>query len=168
MGGGPLFFLKHKNENIMYCTIEDLLKDIDKNLLIDLVNDENRLYLNINLTNADDDCAVRINEQIAAASIEIDGYIANRYVIPFDEVPDRLKQMAKDITIYNCYKRRHRLDMPDSIISIYKMRVDELKGMQKGTVSLGMPGKDEGMSAEVKVNKKPEDREFGKDLLSGY
>jgi phage gp36-like protein len=152
----------------MYCTIEDLLKDIDKNLLIDLVNDENRSYLSVDLSQPDDICSARLNGQISAAGIEIDGYIASRYIIPFDETPARLTQIAKDITIYNCYKRRHRLDMPDSIVSIYKSRVEELKGIQKGTISLGLPGKSEEMSSEVKVNKRPEDREFGKDLLSGY
>lgn len=152
----------------MYCTIEDLLKDIDKKLLIDLVNDENRAYLSIDLSLPDDICAERINGQISSAGIEIDGYIASRYTVPFDEVPERLKQIAKDIAIYNCYKRRHRLDMPESIASIYRMRVEELKGIQKGAVSLGLPGKGEQMSSEVKTNKKREDRMFDKDFLSGY
>lgn len=152
----------------MYSTIPDLLKDVSKNELVDLVNDENRDYSLVDLNVPEDFCTARILEQISSADAEIDGYIGSRYKLPLSTIPSRLVQISKDIAIYNSYKRRHRLDMPDSIVSIYKMRIDELKGIQKGTVSLDVPEQPQSMASEIKVNKKAEDRIFNKDLMSRF
>jgi phage gp36-like protein len=153
----------------MYSSIDDLLKDMNKSELLDLVNDETRAYADIDLTDEADACAVRITEQISAADSEIDGYIGSRYTLPIVTVPERLMQISKDIAIYNCYKRRHRQDMSDSVVSIYKMRIDELKGIQKGTVSLDVPEQPQA-SAEggIKTNKTASSKFFNDDLMAGY
>jgi phage gp36-like protein len=145
----------------MYCTIEDLIKETDKNLLIDLVNDENEPQENINLLDENDIRSQRIREQILNADEEINAYLRQRYKLPLTNVPSLLKSISKDITIYNLYKRRHRLDMPESIVNIYKDKVKLLEKIQNGMVRLGIEeDNQEKNNTFFKTNKKPEDRIF--------
>jgi len=152
----------------MYCTIEDILKELDKLLLIELVNDENKSPDEIDLEDEESNCVIRINEQIKNASDEIDGYLAGKYPTPLSIVPNLIKLVCKDIAIYNLYKRRHRLDMPESITQIYNYRVKLLDQIQKGNVQLGLSPNPTTGENVIKINKIPEDRLFGKDVLDTF
>ena len=152
----------------MYCEIPDITKDLDESILIDLINDENRETSEIDLTNSEDVATARAIEQIVAADTEIDTYLRARYSLPLSSTPDRLKQISKDITIYNLYKRRHTLDMPESIVELYKMRIKELRDIQKGIVDLGVENEPQLQSDEVKTNKDSDDKLFTDDVLDNY
>lgn len=119
----------------MYCTIADILEDIDRNELIKLVDDENRSGL-VNLDDANDYATKRIIAAIDNSSEQIDGALRGRYTLPLASIPKRLTQICKDIAIYNLYKRRFRLDMPESINQIYKNCISELDKIRKGAVTL--------------------------------
>jgi phage gp36-like protein len=43
---------------------------------------------------------------LARAAAEIDAYLAGRYVVPFNPVPERVKSLAVDLAIYHLYSRR--------------------------------------------------------------
>ncbi|CAG0979983.1 hypothetical protein ANAEL_01688 [Anaerolineales bacterium] len=150
----------------LYATISDILSDIDSELLIQLVNDENTT---VDLEDDDDPAVVRINQQITTAGDEIDGYIRAHHALPLDPVPGLIRQICVDIAIYNLYKRRHRLDMPESIVNIYRDKVKLLEAIQKGVVTIGASGTPAaGESAGVRVNKTDDDRIFGRDVLDAY
>ncbi len=150
----------------LYATISDILSDIDSELLIQLVNDENTT---VDLEDDDDPAVVRINQQITTAGDEIDGYIRAHHSLPLDPVPGLIRQICVDIAIYNLYKRRHRLDMPESIVNIYRDKVKLLEAIQKGVVTIGTSGTPAaGESAGVRVNKTDDDRIFGRDVLDAY
>lgn len=152
--------------NLLYATITDILSDIDSELLIQLVNDENTT---VDLEDDDDPAVIRINQQITAASDEIDGYVRAHHTVPLDPVPGLIRQICVDIAIYNLYKRRHRLDMPESIVSIYRDKVKLLEAIQKGVVTIGVSQTPAaGEVAGVRVNKTDADQMFGKDVLDGY
>lgn len=153
----------------MYCSIDDILKDFSKTDLIQLANDENRSESSIDLNNASDACTIRILEQIQAADDEIDGYLRSKYTLPLVSVPQRIRQLSKDISIYNVYKRRHRLDMPDTLVGLYKMAVSELDQIRKGFVSLESNSPSETIEAsEIRCNKTQKDKIFNSSLLGSY
>lgn len=144
----------------MYCEVADILNDLSKDELISLLNDENRQKSAIDLTDEQDLVVFRCNEQISISGNEIDGYLRSRYSMPLSPVPARIKQICKDIAIYNCYKRRMRLDMPESIVRIYGERIKELINIQKGLINLEVTPPDD--NAEIIINKTESDRIFSK------
>lgn len=145
----------------MYCSITDIVKDLSEAELILLVNDENLILTS--LSEAPPEIIERIEEQIKAAESEINGYIGGRYNLPLAEVPDRINQICKDISIYNLYKRRHRLNMAESIVEIYKQCRAELSKIQSGLITLS----DVGPPVYV-TNKKESDKYFDKEKLDQY
>jgi len=145
-----------------------------------LVNDENRLTEMpeledgeeepdvVDLADADDLCSVRITEQINSAGDEIDGYLRSRYPLPLITVPNLIKTICTEISIYNLYKRRHRLEMPDSIMSIYKSAVQKLKDIQKEIIDPGITVEEDAIVAKITVNKTDSDKLFSKDNLDRF
>lgn len=143
------------------------MKDLDESQLVELSDDENRGESTIDFSDETDPATVRVLEQIDSASEEIDGYLRSAYSLPFTEVPERVKQICKDISIYNLYKRRQRTDMPESLTSIYKARITELKDIQKGIISLGIESTQTDTS-EFHTNKTEDDKVFTKDVLGKF
>ncbi len=152
----------------MYCSINDILKDIDEAELIRLADDENRGEA-VDLSDANEPAVIRINEQINAADDEIDGYLRAAYSLPFDKTPERIKQISKDISIYNLYKRRYRMDMPESVNQIYKQRLDELKAIGSGKILLDITQTEANeQPSQFHSNKTDADKIFTKDLLGKF
>lgn len=153
----------------MYSSLSDIEKDIDRDLIIQLTNDENRSVEDISFSDPSDPVIGRINEAISDADDEINGYLRSLYSLPLETVPKRIKKLSKGIAIYNIYKRRHRLDMPQSLIDDYKNMVRELEKMQQGKIQLEieMMTSVEG-SGNLRSNKSSSDRIFSKDKLSSY
>jgi phage gp36-like protein len=153
-----------------YSTIDSILKNISSDELILNVNDENRESAVIDLTDPADKCRIRVEEQIKAAAVECNGYIISRYTIPFAVVPDLLIEISDDITIFNLYKRRLKLDMPESLERNYKNRIAQLRDIQKSVINLGVAEQQEssGMASEARVNKTTDDRIFSSGLLTKF
>ncbi len=150
----------------MYSTIQDILKDLDESEVLLLINDGNGDVDEIDLTDSQDTASLRVIEQIKAADDEIDSYLRSRYPKPFTEVPERIRQISKDIAIYNLYKRRHRLDMPESIVAIYKSRIADLEKIQKGVINPIIEPDQPGIQG--KVNKTESDKIFSSTLLNKF
>lgn len=150
----------------MYCSITDIVKDLSEAELILLVNDENLTVTS--LAEAPPEIIERIEEQIKAAESEINGYIGGRYNLPLAEVPDRVNQICKDIAIYNLYKRRHRLNMAESIVEIYKQCKSDLAKIQGGVITIFAAEPSSGQAGVYVTNKKESDKYFGKEKLDQY
>lgn len=150
-----------------YCTIQDILKDIDQTQLIYLLNDEKRAPVDVDLTDEDDACTIRANEIIIDADEEINGYLRKRYTLPFTSVPTIIKRLSKEISIRNIKRRRHRDDLSDSEETAYRNVVKTLENIQKGMIDIGV---EESYPAEGEfvVNKTEDDRVFPKTLLDLY
>jgi len=153
----------------MYCAISDIYPHLTLDELLRLVNDENRAAGGVNLADPEDVCAVRITEQITAADYEIDGYLRSLFTLPLSSVPGLIKEISVDLAIYNLYKRRFRLDMPETLTALYNGRVKQLEKIQSGVISLDvtLPSGTE-TSGEISVNKTAEDRLFNKQILDSH
>ena len=78
-----------------YCTASDLLTLIPQKELAELTAD----------TGDTPDSQV-VSEAINLADAEIDAYLGSRYVLPLTPVPDQVKGLSMDMTLYHLYSRR--------------------------------------------------------------
>ena len=143
----------------MYCSVEDIEKQITHETLVQLTNDNS-------LPEVDE--AVTF-EAILYSSTLIDGYLRGRYNLPLDTNLPLLRIIAIDLSIYRLYSRRLQADMPESILAQYKETIKTLDKIQKGTITLELENSQEALqNNESLTNKNPNDRIFSHEVLNGY
>ncbi len=143
----------------MYCSVEDIEKQITQATLVQLTNDNS-------LPEVDE--AVTF-EAILYSSTLIDGYLRGRYNLPLDTHLPLLRIIAIDLSIYRLYSRRLQADMPESIMAQYKETIKTLDKIQKGTITLELENSQETLqNNEYLSNKNSNDRMFSHEVLSEY
>jgi len=149
----------------MYCSLDDIQKQVSKDTLIQLTDDNQVGEVD----------SIIVEEAILYSETLINGYLRGRYTLPIvnialaAEPPDILKILAVDLSIYRLYSRRFQTDTPDSISEKYKNSIKILEQIQKGIISLGIelagsPPK----LGEYRTNKTFEERIFSKQVLNEY
>lgn len=135
-----------------YCTESDITKQLPGDRLIELTDDNN---------DGDADTGI-IDQAIADADAEIDSYLAGRYIVPVSPVPDVVKKLSVDISIWNLYSRRSVAD--ETRKERYKAAIEMLKLVAKGQVTLGANEPASG-DQQIKAGRTADDRIFtiGKD-----
>lgn len=78
-----------------YCTESDLLTLIPQKELAELSADS-----------GDTPDSQVVAEAINLADAEIDAYLGSRYTLPLTPVPDQVKGLSMDMTLYHLYSRR--------------------------------------------------------------
>lgn len=137
-----------------YINVSVLLNYISEDELIRLTDDLNNGTI----------ITSKVEEAIKSAESEFESYLKGIYSEPLSNpLPKILVQIIVDITIYNLYKRRMRLDMPESITQIYKTAVDKLEKIRRGVITIAIDKKDS--KGFIKVSKSEDDRIFGKTIL---
>jgi len=142
-----------------YSTIDDLMKLIPRETLIQLTDDEN--------TGAP--VAARVEEAIRQADSEIDSFCAVKYETPFDPAPDIVKKCSVDIAVYNLYSRRVE-DIPPARSERYRNALRELEGIGRGLISIGTgvvdpPANRDGSPLNTKT---ADDRAITKSKMAGF
>lgn len=146
----------------MYCTTQDIEKQITHEILVQLTNDTPPQ------DTVDDSVTY---EAILYSSTLIDGYLRGKYTLPLDTHFPLLRIIAIDLSIYRLYSRRLQADMPDSILEQYKEAIKTLEKIQKGTIALAIETDEESSVAETKdyiTNKTKFDRAFPHEVLREY
>jgi phage gp36-like protein len=141
----------------MYSTLDDIKKLIPEEVVIQLTDDENLGVVN----------QTRIDEAIASADGEINGYCGARYTVPFSTVPDIIRKMSVDIAIYNLYSRRLE-EIPETRADRYKNAIRQLEGIAKGVISIGESIAPPAETGGAECNKTESDRIFTRDKLTGF
>ena len=114
----------------MYCTIDDVRKQIPDATLKMLTQDDP----------SDPDYSLSIvNDAIADASEKIDAALRGRYPLPLSEPSTFLKSIAVDLVRHQLYMRRpDGGELPDGVVRSYKTANENLKAVAKGDLSLGI------------------------------
>lgn len=115
----------------MYCTLEDLKKQVREEVLVELTDDERLGQVNTE----------RVNRAIEDASALIDSYASARYPVPLDPVPAVIRRVAVDIALYNLFSRRgfdEEKSADKAIVDRYKGALEFLELLAKGLVSIGV------------------------------
>jgi phage gp36-like protein len=153
----------------MYSSYTDIIQIKSKKEILDLVNDENIPYQEINLDDSSNECRKRIDDAIAAADAEIDGYLRIRYSVPLSEAPVMIRFISRSLALETLFYRRMPDSMPESIVQDVKARRATLKDIAKGQISLGIEITDSKPAAGTyKTTKTASDRIFTNDLLDKY
>ena len=110
-----------------------------------------------------------IDEAIADADGEIDGYLAKRYSVPLSRPPKVINKLSKDIAIFNLYSR-FGID-EESAQKIYLTRYNSaikfLTLVAEGKVSIGTETDDPASAAAAGFTVKSNPRLFSRDRMKG-
>lgn len=139
-----------------YCTLDDLKKYLPEEDLVQLTDDAG--------TGAID--PAKTAEAIAAADALIEGYTRGRYVVPFDPVPDLIRQLSARLTLYELFNRKQALKVPDQIRKTYEDQLNLLDRLRKGEVTLNVTAVSAGgVASDYRTSKTDSDRIFTKTTL---
>ena len=142
-----------------YCTLADLKKMFPSEKLIMLTDDDNTGMVD----------EARLAEAIAQADADIDAYCAGRFQVPFSPVPDIVRKISVDLTIYNLYSRR--LDeIPKTREDRYRDAIKKLEGIGKGLISIGEDPRPDpsGYVGGPEADRDDDDRTFDDDSMENY
>ncbi|MFB0515166.1 MAG: gp436 family protein [Candidatus Neomarinimicrobiota bacterium] len=141
-----------------YCTKADIQKRVSDQALIQLTTEDAQA------TEPDDDV---ITEAIEAADGEIDSYAVRQFTVPLSPVPPRIKDISRDIAIYNLYARRPHMETPEIIKDRYRSAVKWLEKLAEGKVSPGElpePEESEHVGGQISQN----ERVFTRETMEGF
>ena len=145
----------------MYCSIDDLINRITERTLINLTQDTSPA------TTVNEEIA---NENITIADDLINSSLRNKYKLPLSDIPNLIKQISADITIYRLYCRRPQ-NVPENYKKNYEVALQILKDLQSGSKKLDLPSSlGDSVSSSVNsalyvTDKADEDRMFSDKVL---
>ncbi|WP_071912811.1 MULTISPECIES: gp436 family protein [unclassified Aeromonas] len=140
----------------IYATKQDL-EDRDGSMLYNFALDRSTDTLN----------DVWIDEALATADDEINGYLSRRFVLPLPTVPDLLKRNAIVIAFYWLADRDNQAS--DLLRERYDRAIAKIKEIAAGKIDLGLPTPDmppEGSVGKVELVQENE-RLFTRNSLKG-
>lgn len=140
----------------IYATKQDL-EDRDGSMLYNFALDRSTDTLN----------DVWIDEALATADDEINGYLSRRFVLPLPTVPDLLKRNAIVIAFYWLAYRDNQAT--DLLRERYDRAIAKIKEIAAGKIDLGLPTPDmppEGSVGKVELVQENE-RLFTRNSLKG-
>lgn len=140
-----------------YTTLVELKKFLPEHIIVDLTDDYNTNTIEGEIT----------DEAIAQAQTTIDTYMRGRYPneISDADVPDFIQDMATKIAVYNLYRRKLDLTMPDTINDDYKDTLKMLRDIQSGKLT-PFPAADEPVI--IVSNKTSDSRTYSSSVLDSY
>lgn len=147
-----------------YVSQSDLDKRLGTGLLVNLTNEDP------DATTVDTDA---MNEAIADAEAEVNGYVGARYALPLTSPYPRLVvSLARRLTIYHLYSLQPGM-VPEDVQKDYDSAIADLEKISKGTISLGLTtaGTDATGSSEsdlVTIRRGGYSRRLGRDDFGGF
>ena len=135
-----------------YCTYEDIEGHIPDARLVEVTNDI--------APNATGTVVVEIVEKaIKESSTLIDSYVRKRFPRPFQSVPEVLRMVCVDLSIYNLYERVTELNVSDGMKLRYDNAIKLLIRIADGEQDIGVdpdePVVESGFSVASKLNGGP-------------
>lgn len=135
-----------------YCTYEDIKGHVSEARLVEVTDD-----LSPNATGT-------VNVEIVEKSIKesstlIDSYVRKRFPRPFQSVPEVLRMVCIDLSIYNLYERVTELNITDGMKLRYDNAIKLLIRIADGEQDIGVdpdePVVESGFSVASKLNGGP-------------
>lgn len=139
-----------------YCTLNDILDNIDEAELIRITDDA-------------DDGAVNedvVDQAIAGADALVDSYLAARHSVPMDPVPDIVSSLSCDIALYKICARRGRV--AETYRTRYEDAVNFLKDAAAGKAVISGASAAASSSSKDHAQITGSTRIFTRDKLGGF
>jgi phage gp36-like protein len=142
-----------------YSTLAEIKLAIPKSDLVSLTDDER----------SGDVVTARVDEAIAKADNLIDSYLRGKHTLPLTApVDDVVRGLSVDLAVYYLYQRRHRHDMPDSIMESKSDAMKLLKDFQAGKALLDTPAEVPNTGGIYKSAKTTSDQVFNPTELAKF
>ena len=108
-----------------------------------------------------------IDEAIADADGEIDGYLAKRYAVPISPAPKIINKCSKDIAVYNLFSRIGIDESTDqkTFLNRYNQAIKFLTLVAEGKVSLGAESDNPTTAAQTGFSVKSNPRLFSRNSM---
>lgn len=139
-----------------YATKQDMIDRFGETELVQITNQEDHAAETI------DDSV--LNQALADADAEIDGYLIGRYALPLASVPATLKRNACDIARYHLYDDR----VTEQVQKRYDNVIAFLRMLAKGDASLGLDAAQQETATTGGPAIAAGDRVFTADSLKDY
>ena len=149
-----------------YCTVAEVLDMLKEDMLNVIIGDN---YIE----NEDEriQAITPIVEQaIADADAEIDGYLAKRYKVPFGKTPQVINKFAKDIALYNMVSRKgvDENDREKTYLTRYNAAIAFLTKVAEGRISIGVSEKNTEDAARIGFSMSNSPRLFSRGNMKGW
>ena len=110
-----------------------------------------------------------IDEAIADADGEIDGYLAKRYRVPIEPVPKVINKFSKDIAVYNLFSRIGIDEGTEekNYLNRYNAAIKFLTLVAEGKVSIGTESDDPVTAAATGFSVMSNPRLFSRNSMKG-
>ena len=149
-----------------YCTAAEVLDMLKEDMLNVIIGDN---YIE----NEDEriQAITPIVEQaIADADAEIDGYLAKRYKVPFEKTPQVINKFAKDIALYNMVSRKgvDENDRDKTYLTRYNAAIAFLTKVAEGRISIGVSENNTEDAARIGFSMSNSPRLFSRGNMKGW
>lgn len=149
-----------------YCTAAEVLDMLKEDMLNVIIGDD---YIE----NEDEriQAITPIVEQaIADADAEIDGYLAKRYKVPFGKTPQVINKFAKDIALYNMVSRKgvDENDREKTYLTRYNAAIAFLIKVAEGKISIGVSENNTEDAARIGFSMSNSPRLFSRGNMKGW
>lgn len=149
-----------------YCTVAEVLDMLKEDMLNVIIGDN---YIE----NEDEriQAITPIVEQaIADADAEIDGYLAKRYKVPFGKTPQVINKFAKDIALYNMVSRKgvDENDREKTYLTRYNAAIAFLTKVAEGRISIGVNENNTEDAARIGFSMSNSPRLFSRGSMKGW
>lgn len=149
-----------------YCTAAEVLDMLKEDMLNVIIGDD---YIE----NEDEriQAITPIVEQaIADADAEIDGYLAKRYKVPFGKTPQVINKFAKDIALYNMVSRKgvDENDREKTYLTRYNAAIAFLTKVAEGKISIGVSENNTEDAARIGFSMSNSPRLFSRGNMKGW
>ena len=149
-----------------YCTAAEVLDMLREDMLNVIIGDN---YIE----NEDEriQAITPIVEQaIADADAEIDGYLAKRYKVPFEKTPQVINKFAKDIALYNMVSRKgvDENDREKTYLTRYNAAIAFLTKVAEGRISIGVSENNTEDAARIGFSMSNSPRLFSRGNMKGW
>ncbi len=150
----------------MYCTAGEVVEMIKEDMQNAIVGDE---Y--IEDPEERKERMLKLSENaVKDACLEIDGYLAKRYAVPFQKTPGVLNKFAKDIAAYNLVSRMgvDESDREKTFLTRYNQAVSFLLNVAKGLIDIGIEETSAKESAANGFRLESAGRIFSRNSMRGW
>ena len=149
-----------------YCTgaeVLDMLKEDMLNVIIGdnyIENEDERIQAITPI----------VEQAIADADAEIDGYLAKRYKVPFEKTPQVINKFAKDIALYNMVSRKgvDENDREKTYLTRYNAAIAFLTKVAEGRISIGVSENNTEDAARIGFSMSNSPRLFSRGNMKGW
>lgn len=142
-----------------YCEMEDITLRIPASFVSSLAND----------AGGDEPDMATVERAIADADSLINAHVRSRYQVPFTTVPELIKRLSVDLSVYYLYQRKYDNDMPEPVRFRYTDAIRLLTSIGNGAMHIeDLPDGAAPVPIVAKTNKRAEDKLFGRSTLDRW